>query len=489
MQELSLGTGFYESRSLPLASQECVNLTVQMPQTVGALSTSTLFRKPGIRDHITTPTGPNRGGFREPFGGFPYVVNGTGLYKINADKSYLKVGTVEGTKRVSFASNGIYIAIIVPGEKGYFCSVDGNTTNEITDPVFLDFMAHDGGVGSVGYKQGYFVYTTDKEHFTGSANTATGNYGVEFDALDHDEAWVNPDKNMRGFTLKNEFYIAGTQTFELFQNIVTAGIPLKRIPGSTIDAGLAARFGIVEIDGSALFIGGHPQDGIGIHRIQAGATSKKSTAAIDKILESYTKTEIETCFAFSWGEYGNRFAAFTLPRHTLVYNATASVMQGRPIWETCETDSSRWRVQDVVRGHNMNFATDNVDGRVGVLTMDEYAEYGVAVPWRFSGEFTQNLGGTVTYSSVELVIETGVGLEAGESDGVDPMIRLFVSDDMGRTFIDMGEREMGKLGVYKKRLIWNNLGDAEISKILRFTGSSPVKTALVKLLVDMEGGN
>lgn len=488
-QEFRLDLGFYESNSLPLAAQECVNMFPQNPQTIGALSTGALFHTPGIGSFTTTAGGPNRGAYGAPINGVPYVVSGQRLYSVNSNWTNTELGTVAGTSRVSMASNGTVVAIIVPGSAGYFHNIESGTTTEITDSIFLEFMAQDGGVTSVAYKSGFFVYTTNIEFFSGSANTADENFGQNFNALDFDIAKISPDKNVRAVTINDELYICGTKTLQLFQQFSTPDFVFQSIDGASISKGLAARFGIIEFDGSALFIGGSPKDGIGIFRVGAGTAVKKSTSTIDGILDTYTQDEIETCFAFAWGEDGNLFAGFTLPRHTFIFNGTASAIQGRPVWTTCETDDSRWRVQDVFRAYNKNFVTDSVDGRVGVLSINTSSEYGVGSAWSVAGAFASNLGRTLTYSSVELVIEAGVGLEGGEPSGTDPQIRLEISNDGGRTFDDFGGRSMGKQNEFKKRLIWNRVGDSDFSSILRFSGDDPVKTRLLKLIVDVEGGN
>ena len=291
--EFPLDIGFYESNSLPLAAQECVNMSPQNPQTEGALSTGALFKTPGIATFTTTAGGPNRGAHRVALTGVPYVVSGTRLYKVNANGTNTDVGVIAGTSRVSMDSNGVVIAIIVPGEKGYFHNIAAETTAEITDPIFLDFMAQPGGVGSVVYKGGFFAYTTDFEIFAGSANTSDENFGQSFNALDVATAEVSPDKNRRGMTINNELYICGADVIEPFQNVTSSGFPFQRIPGASIDKGLAARFGIVEFDGSAMFVGGHAHDGIGIYRIGAGTAQKKSTAAIDHVLDLYSEDDIE----------------------------------------------------------------------------------------------------------------------------------------------------------------------------------------------------
>ena len=79
--QLPIGGGFYESNSLPISAQECVNWYVNTPQTQGALSDANLFGSPGV-EQITT-TGQikqvNRGSHVKS--GIPYFLNGETLYR------------------------------------------------------------------------------------------------------------------------------------------------------------------------------------------------------------------------------------------------------------------------------------------------------------------------------------------------------------------------------------------------------------------------
>jgi len=126
--EIPITNGYYESKSLPLSHQQCVNWYPSVAQTRGALAAESLFGTPGINWLATSGTvrQANRGSLKK--GGIPYAVNGDKLYSlvktvVSGEDVFTMtaLGTIEGTGRVSMASNGTQLMILVPGGKGYVC--------------------------------------------------------------------------------------------------------------------------------------------------------------------------------------------------------------------------------------------------------------------------------------------------------------------------------------------------------------------------------
>ena len=158
MVELNLTNGFYISDSLPLSHQRCQNLYVNIPQQP-SFSEKALYGTPGIRSLGTTGAvlQKNRGSIKK--NDIAYCVNGTTLYRI--DKvitlgvvSYpaTSLGTIEGDGRVSMATNGTQLMVLVPGGKGYVYNEDAIPAfQEITDG---DFDAS-GNPQHVVYVDGY----------------------------------------------------------------------------------------------------------------------------------------------------------------------------------------------------------------------------------------------------------------------------------------------------------------------------------------------
>ncbi len=89
--QLEIATGFYQSDSLPLAAQRCINWEPIIPQA-SALSQRALFDVFGITTRTLTGatiTGINRG--MQVVNGVPYLINENALYSMHVVQYNVRV--------------------------------------------------------------------------------------------------------------------------------------------------------------------------------------------------------------------------------------------------------------------------------------------------------------------------------------------------------------------------------------------------------------
>lgn len=479
--ELPIGTGFYESSSLPLADQECDNMYPTGAQTIGAVSQQSNFFSPGISTFTTMGSGPGRGKLDLPLNGKHYTVSGGTLYSLDSLKNVVALGPISGTTRCDLSTNGVTIAIQVPGGDGYFYD-DENGLAKIVDTTYSDFKLQPGGVTSVTSKDGIFVFTTNAEFFLSSV--VTKNKGQDFDGLDFATAEIKPDDNVRAITVKNELYIVGTDTIELFQNTGATDFPFQRITNATIDKGLVARFAMVEFDNSFVFMGGGINESVGVWRGLAGAATKISTPAIDNLIQSHSLAVQQEAFAYTYTEEGQFIVGITIGEDTIEYNATSSAMQGRPVWNTRSSKGKRFRVNTVADAFGLTLVTDQFDGRIGLMDRDIVTEYGETISRKFSGTYLQDQQNTLFVSRLRLLCENGVGNSASE----DPLVKLEFSDDGGHTFFSLGTKRLGKAGEFGHYQEWRSLGRIPRQRVFRVTCDEPVRFNVLKMNLEVTGG-
>ena len=217
---IPISSGFYESESLPLSAQECVNWYPNIAQAP-ALNQETLFGTAGVTQQATS--GPlfadmNRGSLT--FEDKAYFVNGGTLYRMNEDNSLDTLGSISGTGRVSMSKNISQMMILVPGGSGYIFTTGPDTLTTITD---VDFTAN-GNPQYLRFVDGYFVCTTDANKYIISAI----NNGLAYDALDFGSAESSPDNITALFVYRNQLFIAGEDTIEGNTNIGGADFPFQR---------------------------------------------------------------------------------------------------------------------------------------------------------------------------------------------------------------------------------------------------------------------
>jgi len=482
---LEIGTGFYESASLPLNAQRCINLYPVVPQATTSFNKRALFGTPGIKTFTTTGatiTGFNRGS--QVMKGVPYFVNGQRLYSMDSAGLVTDHGVVGGAGRVSLANNGQFLVIVIPGADAFAFDNVASTLTQITDPDFISS-------NTVVFKDGFFVFSaSDGSVFFNSAL----NDPFTYDALDFGTAEINPDRIVGLHVNHNELFVAGEETIELFQNVGGAGFPFQRIPGANIQKGVYAKFSLREFDNTFVFVGGGENEDPAIWKVTGSSSVQKiSTSAIDNAIQEFNEDEISNAFAWDYAEGGNFFVGFTfesnrIPSKTFVFDATTTALSGVSTWHERQTGvtDNRWRVNSMLRIFGKHFVFDQIDGRIGELDLGTFDEYGETLFWsKSSAPFAQQ-GIAFFYGEIELFMEAGVGLTTGQ--GSDPVVRMDFSDNGGRSFSAEFQRNYGKIGEYSARTIWRRQGRIPVQRIVRFTGSDPVKRNILRLESNAELG-
>lgn len=475
--QLEIGTGFYQSESLPFAAQRCINWRPIVAEA-GALSQRALFDVQGINTlSLTgaTVNGMNRGA--AVVAGVPYYINGNNLYSITRGLVVTDHGQIEGTKRVSLANNGQYLVIVDPGNKSYVFNNEDSTLVQITD---TDFIVSD----TVSFKDGYFIFTASdgSVFFISSLNDP-----LSYNALDFGSADVRPDKIVASFVNHNELFIPGEETIELFQNVGGADFPFLRVPGGDTQKGVYARHSLIDFDNSFVFVGGAVNEQAAIWRM-GGGVRKISTAAIDNEIQKFTQEEIADAFAMTKAVKGSfevyfTFTSSSIPSKTFVYDATASALSGENVWyerQSGVTDN-KWRVNSIVNVYGQLWVGDAFDGRIGQLDKDTHTEYGeVIFRQKASRPFTNDQT-PAFIDELKLTMESGVG-NIGEDA---PQIRMDFSDDGAQTFSNEFWRTYGKIGRRERLPSWRRQGRVPRNRVVRFTTTENVKSNVLRL--DAEG--
>lgn len=476
--EIPLSNGFYESNSLPISAQECVNWYVNIPQTQGALSQANLFGSAGV-EHVFS-TGEikqiNRGSHVKS--GVPYFLNGETLYRLDRtfDSKGVEVfasvplGEIPGTDRAWFADNGKQLMVLVGGE--------GYIVDETIIPVFQQISDPDfkavGTPETLVYIDSFFVVSTDEKKILKSAS----NDGLNWNALDFGTAESDPDAIAALHVYNNKLYALGSEVSEEFQNLGLGGFPFQRT-GFFIDKGCYAPFSVISTNNSFMWIGGGTNEGPAIWTLSGNSAQKISTTAIDAALQEFSENEIALSFAYSYAQDGAYFVGFSLPTRTFEYNVITGKWNERKsqiVNSKGVTENIRWRVNSIATAYNKVLCGDSQDGRIGNINIDIYSEYDNEIIRSFATQPLSNLGNSVAVSSLEITMESGVGDLYVE----DPKIRMSSSQD-SKKFNNELSRSIGKVGEFFKRAIWYRLGRFPRWAVFRFVMSDKVKPVVIKL--------
>jgi hypothetical protein len=497
--DMSISAGFYVSDSAPIASMRCVNFYPNVPQAQ-TITQDNLFGTPGIVE--VSPKIPNvfcRGA--QTLDGVPYFVIGDTLYRLNRSfvdgsevLSLQALGGIEGVNFVYMASNGTQLCITAvpdvatPG-KSYIFTESPDTLAEITDINF------DGPAIGMAYANGYFVFVAQsgKKFFNSPLNDGLGSY----DALDFSTAEADPDAIVGLIPYKGQLYVLGTVTIQPFRDIGRTPSPYSPITSAVIDVGVSAPHSVQLYAGSFAFVGAGKNETPSVWAISGLNKRKISTTAIDNVLSDLTQEQIANIHGDVYSEDGAFFYLITLPETTFVFDVSNNRWHERTsIKKTLET---KYRATSMVQAYGRIFVGDIQDGRVGYLSRSVFTEYSRMVRRFVTSRPFDNNGDPIQLSSIEAVIESGVGLpndisvEVGEDSignpifgtgGLDPVISMSRSSDGGKTFFGLSSRSMGKIGARNQRAIWNRLGRYPDSIVIKLEISSPTKATIIKVRAD-----
>lgn len=479
--ELDIINGFYQSVSKALLNKRLINMYIEVPDSP-AFSRKALIGTPGTPTFKDTElTGVARGTIK--VNGVPYYVVGNNLISLASDGTVTNHGAISGTKTVSMAFNTKTIAIVNPDGDSYFFTVATTTLAKITDSVFVG----QGKARTVSFKDPYFVFTTDSTFFISSAFTT--NNGQSFTELDFGTANISPDRVVAGHTNHNQLYVCGEDSIQVFQNRVTNRFPFVNIPGAVIQLGCSARFSVKDFDNGFVLIGGEAGQRPSVWKVLGSSKIRLSTPGVDQIIHGYTETQISDAIVDTYAQDGGVFAVITIANNTLVYDATASSRMGVPIWHERQTGITdgltfkRWKHQHLIEVYGKILTGNNEDSKIAELNPDIFFESDTTRIERVVQSQPFDVEGTPIFShEQELFIESGVG----NSDSTDPEWLFKYSDDLGRTWNNRIARAMGKIGEYKKRLIWRRMGRIPYNRVVHFKTDDPVKIAIFKLEAEAE---
>ena len=497
---LDIAQGFYVSDALPISAQRCVNFYPSLPQT-STITDANLFSTAGIRELIKGGVNSNCRG-SHVFAGIAYFVIGNDLIRLNrvvvADLvsfTATVLGTIPGLQRVFMADNGLQMCIAaVPDAatsgKSLIYTLSTEALAEITDSDF------DGPASSVVFVSGFFSFhkSDGKKIFNSNLNN-----GLAYDALDFIVAESDPDQIRGQAVLKGQLYVFGSETTQVFRNVGRVPSPFVPIVGSTIDLGVVAPQTIIKFGGGLAFVGAGVNESPAVWLIAGGQKKKISTIAIENEL---SKLKIDTIpddvFSWTYAESGAYWLGISLPTTAFVYDLINQRWHERQSIDGQVL--SRYRCSHLLSAYGLIIAGDTQTGNIGALDEDVFTEYGILTPRKVVSRPFDNLGKSVNVASLEVVVESGLGLEndvdikVGQTasgtivegvGGADPKIVLSFSDDGARVFEGFIPRSMGKIGEYNVRPTWSRLGVFNRERVLQFTVSSPNKATIIKVEADI----
>jgi hypothetical protein len=400
-------------------------------------------------------------------GSYAYFVAGNIVYRVDANYTATSLGTIGSTSGdVSMAHNGAQVAI-VDGVGGWLATDSG--LSQIAD---VDFP---NGVTRVTTQDGYFIFTG----LSGSESFFINEIprdGETYNGLDFASAEGSPDYTLGCISDHRELWLFGARSAEVWINTGNPDFPFERSGNTFVEQGCAAAGSIAAIDNTIFWLGAS-KDGQGVVFKSNGYNPVRiSTHAVERAIAGYET--ISDAKAFGWQIEGHTFYTLTFPSadHTWLYDVSSGEWT-EWLWRDPDTNEDhRHRANCCAFFNGEHLVGDWESGKVYALDMGTYSDNGDPIRRLRTTQTLNKEGQRQFFSSLQVDMETGVGLTTGQ--GSAPLLMLRFSDDGGNTWSNEQTVGIGAVGEYGARAIFRRLGVGR-DRVWEISMTDPVRFAVM----------
>ncbi|HEE9987564.1 TPA: hypothetical protein R8G49_004276 [Citrobacter freundii] len=398
---------------------------------------------PGITK-ISDVAGTSRGAEYNTSQNAVYRVMGGKLYKGDS-----VVGDVAGSGRAPMAHSRTSQAVVVGGQVVQY-RYDGTVRIVANWPVSSGYTQYElGSAGDICQSRGNYAWTKAGTDSWFISDLDDEVHPDKYAAMMRAES--QPD-GIIGIGTWGDFIVCfGSTTIEYFSltgNDGRTGPIYAANPAYMVPKGIAGMFCKCPYLDSHAIISNPATGAPSIYIADSGKVSPIATAHIEKVLRGYTANELATGVMESLRFDAHELLIVHLPRHVLVYDASAS--QNGPQWSVLKTglNDDVYRAIDFIYEGNAITCGDKSASLKGELQFDISSQYGGQQEHLLYTSLIK--ADNARLFDLELESATGVAQYAD---------RLFLSATADG--INYGREQMIEQNapfVYDKRVLWRRIG-------------------------------
>lgn len=465
--------GAYQSESLHIDNQQCINLYVEVDE---ATKKPSLYGTPGIHTWITLPRAPVRclwAGEDRLF-----AVADTELYEISASGAITTLGAVwndaaHSPVQVFPASDKSQIFIVSGGYAWVHNGVQVLPAPVPADPRQSDsFPGGKEGTAIAGaFLDGSFFALKEDSNMVFQSNL---NNAAVWNAARFFTKESYPDNSRTILTDHTELWVFGThQSTEIWRNESdpTEGAVMRRDPGAHHHFACAARFSAVNLEGPA-WLGSDSRGRVGAFKAQGFSPLRVSTHAVENEWAKYATV----ADAIGWVQWdkGHKFWWITFPtgNATWVWDMTTGLWHRRGWWNGSTLERHRARCGCNVFGKFL--VGDHTSGKIYEMHRDFFDDDGASIRRVRSAPHINEERKRAFYHSFQLDLEV-------DTDSA-PDVIMDYSRDGGHTWSTPRTLEPS-LNSRRGRVIARRLGE-DRQRTFRTTITDQKRVAIVDAYVN-----
>ena len=370
-------------------------------------------------------------------------------------------GTYEVSASQSAASATVYSIAwtVLPNTDGPF---EGGTTVDITD--------------------NYFVYSKPNSQFWAASDLLS----PITDPLSFASKDGSPDDLVALIVDRREVYLLGEMSSEVWIDSGGVPFPFTRIPGTSTQQGIAARWSCARMGNSFAYVSKNNRGEATIVRMNGYFPERISTHAVETTLVNQNVSD-----ALAW--------TYQLEGHEVYVVTFPSVGENGLTWAFDNTTGlwHKWLYRNNLnqferhRGNCCAFFNQQIlvgdyeNGKIYQLSREYYTDDGQPIRRiRRAPHILSDLQRQY-FHELQIQFQPGVGLSTGQ--GEDPQAMLRWSNDGGSTWSNEYWTSIGRQGKYLNRAIWRRLGWSR-DRVFEVSISDPVKAVIVSANLKAEAG-
>jgi hypothetical protein len=365
------------------------------------------------------------------------------------------------------------------------------------------------GADVVDVVDNYFVYNRpNTQQFGSTAPLSPISPSLSFSSKDG-----APDNLVSLIVDHREVYLLGEVSSEVCVNSGLFPFAFQRIPGTSTQHGIAAKFSVARLGNSFAYLSKNIRGDVQVMMMNGYTPTRISTHAVENSIEG---ADISDARAWTYLIEGHEVYVISFPGLDLTWAYDiATGMWHKWLWVDTNNVFHRHRGNCHTHFANMNLVGDWENGQIYMLDPNVYTDNGESIRRVRRAPHLVSDFQRQYFSELQILFQPGVGLSgnvtgvnsptnavaglgvaglaiAGQNNlltlGSNPQAMLRWSNDGGSTWSNEHWVSIGLQGAYKNRAIWRRLGQAR-DRIFEVVVTDPIKAVIVAANLKAEAGD
>jgi hypothetical protein len=324
----------------------------------------------------------------------------------------------------------------------------------------------------------YFVYNRPASQQFGASGVLSPISGnTSFSSKDG-----SPDNLVALIVDHREVYLMGEASSEVWTDVGGNPFPFQRIPGTSTQHGIAAKFSLARFGDSFCYVSRNNRGQAQIMQMKGYVPTRISNHAVEN---SITNQYVDDAIAWTYQLEGHEVYVVTFPALELTWAYDlASGMWHKWLYTNNDGTYTRHRGNCCAVFQGLVLVGDYQDGSIYEIDKNNYTDNGQNIRRlrrapHLVADFQRQY-----FDELQIQFQPGVGLTGittplnNEVVGADPQAMLRWSNDGGSTYSNEHWTTIGKIGKYKNRAIWRRLGMAR-DRVFEVVVSDPINAVIV----------